>query len=66
MPCYKKPEATAARKMAIAEKKAARGTCSTPWVATSAQHACIPESLIEDEVATNTHSYLYSSSIIIL
>jgi len=27
-PCYKKPEATAARKKATAEKKAARGTCS--------------------------------------
>jgi hypothetical protein len=30
MPCYKKPEAAAARKKAFAEKKAARGTCSTP------------------------------------
>ena len=29
-PCYKKPEATAARKKATAEKKAARGTCYTP------------------------------------
>ena len=29
-PCYKKPEATAARKNATAEKKAARGSCSTP------------------------------------
>ena len=28
--CYKKPEAIAARKKATAEKKAARGTCSTP------------------------------------
>jgi hypothetical protein len=27
--CYKKPEATAARKKATAKKKAARGTCST-------------------------------------
>ena len=30
MPCYKKPEAAAARKKAPAEKKEARGTCSTP------------------------------------
>jgi hypothetical protein len=29
MPCYKKPEAIAARKKATVEKKAARGTCST-------------------------------------
>jgi hypothetical protein len=29
-PYYKKPEATAARKKATAEKKAARGSCSTP------------------------------------
>jgi hypothetical protein len=29
-PCYQKPEATAARKKAMAEKKAARGVCSTP------------------------------------
>jgi hypothetical protein len=29
-PCYQKPEATAARKKAMAEKKAARGECSTP------------------------------------
>ena len=28
--CYNKPEAKAARKKATAEKKAARGTCSTP------------------------------------
>jgi hypothetical protein len=28
--CYQKPEATAARKKAMAEKKATRGTCSTP------------------------------------
>ena len=28
--CYKKPEATAARKKATAERKEARGTCSTP------------------------------------
>ena len=36
------------------------------WVATSAKHACIPERLIEAEVAKSIHSYLYSSSIIIL
>ena len=29
-PCYQKPEATAARKKATAEKKTARETCSTP------------------------------------
>ena len=29
-PCYQKPEATAARKQATAEKKAAQETCSTP------------------------------------
>ncbi len=28
--CYMKPEAVATRKKATAEKKAARGTCSTP------------------------------------
>ena len=28
-PCYQKPDAVAARKKATAEKKAARGTCST-------------------------------------
>ena len=28
-PCYQKPEAIAARKKATAEKKEARGTCST-------------------------------------
>ena len=30
MPCYKKPEAKAAREKATAEKKAVRGICSTP------------------------------------
>jgi hypothetical protein len=30
IPCYQKPEATAARKKAIAEKIDSRGTCSTP------------------------------------
>jgi hypothetical protein len=29
-PCYQKPEAIATRKNATAEKKAARGVCSTP------------------------------------
>ena len=29
-PCYQKPDAVAARKKAIAEKKAARGTCAIP------------------------------------
>ena len=29
-PCYQKPEAIAARKKATAEKKATRGSCSTP------------------------------------
>ena len=29
-PCYNKPEATAAHKKAMAEKKAARGVCSIP------------------------------------
>ena len=32
-PCYQKPEAIAARKKATAEKKAARGVCSTPGCA---------------------------------
>ena len=29
-PCYTKPEATAARKKIMAEKKAVQGLCSTP------------------------------------
>jgi hypothetical protein len=59
MPCYKKPEAAAARKKATAEKKRLEeharhraAMAGTIGVATSVKHACIPESLIEAEVAT--------------